>query len=76
MLQERSLHIAKANVGMVYLNKHKRFYATFEDSQLKKKWLGEKEPVLNQNITIGILGIGFLGSYVGKQLNNIGYNYK
>ena len=46
----------------------------FRDSQLKKKWLGEKEPVLNQNITIGILGIGFLGSYVGKQLNHIGYN--
>ena len=45
----------------------------FRNAQLKKKWLGEKEPALNKNITIGILGIGFLGLYVGKQLNNIGY---
>ena len=46
----------------------------FKQAQLKKKWLGEREPPLNRNITIGILGMGFLGLHVGNQLNKLGYN--
>ena len=48
---------------------------SFQEAQLKKKWLVKyKEPTLNNNITIGILGVGYLGSFVGKQLLKHGYN--
>tara|TARA_Y100000741_G_C18182331_1_gene529883 strand:- start:102 stop:1031 length:930 start_codon:yes stop_codon:yes gene_type:complete len=46
----------------------------FKQAQLKKRWLGEREPPLNENITIGILGMGFLGLHVGNKLNKLGYN--
>ena len=31
------------------------------DSQKKRLWLNDKEPPLNNNLTVGILGLGFLG---------------
>ena len=40
----------------------------FQKAQIKKKWLGEMETLLNNDITVGILGTGFLGSSVGKYL--------
>ena len=46
----------------------------YRQSQNKKKWIGEIEPLLNNKITVGILGMGFLGSYVGKRLKSLGYN--
>ncbi len=46
----------------------------YYEAQKKKKWLNEIEPVLNKKITIGILGLGFLGSFVACQLSKNGYN--
>tara|TARA_Y100000741_G_scaffold359355_1_gene339881 strand:- start:164 stop:1099 length:936 start_codon:yes stop_codon:yes gene_type:complete len=46
----------------------------YRQFQNKKKWIGEREPILNNKITVGILGMGFLGSYVGKRLKSLGYN--
>ena len=46
----------------------------FQKAQIQKKWLGEQNTKLNKDITIGILGLGFLGSYVGKYLTNLNYN--
>ena len=46
----------------------------YQIAQMKNKWAEDKEPVLNNNIKIGILGVGFLGSFVGKQLQKLGYN--
>ena len=46
----------------------------FQKAQLKKKWLGEMETLLNHDITIGILGTGFLGKSVGIYLKKLGYN--
>ena len=45
----------------------------FRKSQIKKMWIGEKEPILNQEITVGILGIGYLGIFIAKNLNKLGY---
>tara|TARA_Y100000590_G_C15720083_1_gene1013263 strand:- start:1125 stop:2054 length:930 start_codon:yes stop_codon:yes gene_type:complete len=45
----------------------------FQKAQLKKKWLGEMETLLNHEITIGILGVGFLGTAVGKYLKKMEY---
>ena len=50
----------------------------FHNAQLEKNWLEKlqyKKPVkLNNEITVGILGVGFLGSYVGKYLKKLEYN--
>ena len=46
----------------------------FQRAQIKKKWLGEQNTKLNNEITIGIIGLGFLGSYVAKYLEKLNYN--
>jgi len=46
---------------------------TYIESQNKHQWNQLKEPALNSSLTIGILGAGFLGSYVGKILIKLGY---
>jgi len=50
----------------------------FHNAQLKKNWLEnlqyEKQVKLNNEITVGILGVGFLGSYIGKYLKKLEYN--
>ena len=46
----------------------------FENGKIKKKWLEEEETLLNQQITIGILGAGLLGNEVGKNLKKLNYN--
>lgn len=46
---------------------------TYKENQKKHKWNEATEPSLNANLKIGILGTGFLGSYVGKSLVKLGY---
>ncbi len=46
----------------------------FQKAQLQKKWLREQDTKLNNEITIGIVGLGFLGLSVGKYLGNLKYN--
>ena len=46
----------------------------FQKAQIQKKWIGEQNTKLNKDITIGIVGLGFLGNHVGKYLNNLNYN--
>ena len=45
----------------------------FQKAQIQKKWLGEQYTKLNKDITVGIIGLGFLGHYVGKYLLKINY---
>jgi len=46
----------------------------YQEAQKKKKWNEGIKPVLNSNITIGILGLGFLGFFVANQMYKLGYN--
>ena len=46
----------------------------YQQSQRKKVWLKEQDTFLNSQLTIGILGTGYLGSYIGKQLHRLDYN--
>ena len=46
----------------------------YKIAQYKKKWSKEILPPLNKDLTIGILGLGFLGSIVGKFLARNKYN--
>jgi len=43
------------------------------DAKKNKKWLGEINTELNHNITVGFLGLGYLGSFVAKKLFKMGY---
>ena len=48
----------------------------YSKSQDKKIWIDDLEsltPLENRDLTIGILGTGFLGTYVGKFLKKINY---
>ncbi|PPR50967.1 MAG: Glyoxylate/hydroxypyruvate reductase A [Alphaproteobacteria bacterium MarineAlpha5_Bin5] len=46
----------------------------YQESQRKKVWLKEQDTLLNNQLTIGILGVGYLGSFIGIQLHRLGYN--
>lgn len=46
----------------------------FQKAQIKRKWLGEQETLLNNKIKVGILGSGFLGTAVGKYLQKLNYS--
>ena len=46
----------------------------FNQAQNKKKWLGEQYSKLNSDMTIGIMGFGFLGKTVGTYLKKLNYN--
>ena len=46
---------------------------TYKKYQDNHQWNVSKEPSLNASLTIGILGAGFLGSYVGNTLVELGY---
>ena len=48
---------------------------SFQKAQSINKWMSKyDEPTLNNSMIIGILGVGYLGSFVGKQLQQYGYN--
>ena len=43
---------------------------SFQEAQLKNKWIIKyQEPALNSNMIIGILGVGYFGFFVAKQLS-------
>tara|TARA_Y100001970_G_scaffold215377_1_gene263482 strand:+ start:27214 stop:28143 length:930 start_codon:yes stop_codon:yes gene_type:complete len=43
-------------------------------AQQKKIWIKEQNTHLNNEINIGILGIGYLGGYIAQKLQKLGYN--
>ena len=45
----------------------------FQKPQQSKQWLEEKETLLNNEIKVGILGTGFLGTFIGKYLQQLNY---
>ena len=45
----------------------------FQKAQIQKKWIGEQNTKLNKEITIGIIGMGFLGNHVATYLSKLDY---
>ena len=45
----------------------------YQKAQQKKTWLEEKKTLLNNEIKVGILGVGFIGTFVGKYLKKLNY---
>jgi len=46
----------------------------FQKAQVKKIWYDEMQTLLNNKIQVGILGVGFLGTFVGRYLKKLNYN--
>ena len=45
----------------------------YQKAQQKKIWLGDSPTPQNKNLKIGILGLGYLGSFVAKKLQKLNY---
>ena len=46
----------------------------YSKAQTKKMWLDERHTALNKELTIGVLGLGYIGSFVSNKLKLLGYN--
>ena len=45
----------------------------YQKAQQKNFWVKPQETPLNNDLVIGVLGLGYIGGYVAKKLNNLGY---
>ena len=46
----------------------------YNKSQKKNIWLDERHTSLNKDLTIGILGLGYLGKFIANKLKSLDYN--
>ena len=46
----------------------------YSKAQTKKMWLDERHTALNKELTIGVLGLGYIGGFVANKLKLLGYN--
>ena len=46
----------------------------YNKAQQKNIWLDERLTALNMDLTIGILGLGYLGKFIANKLNSLDYN--
>ena len=46
----------------------------YNKAQQKNIWLDERLTALNTDLTIGILGLGYLGKFIANKLNSLDYN--
>ena len=63
-----------SNYSLAQILNYQLNFKIFQNSQNKKYWSGERTPIDNENLTVGILGLGFLGSYIAKKLIKLNYN--
>ena len=45
----------------------------YDQAQRKKTWLNERYTPLNNEITIGIIGLGYIGNFVALNIKKLGY---
>ena len=46
----------------------------YNEAQQKNIWLDERHTSLNKDLTIGILGLGYLGKFIANKLKSLDYN--
>ena len=46
----------------------------YKNAQKKNIWLDERHTALNKNLTIGVLGLGYLGKFIANKLKSLDYN--
>ncbi len=76
-LKDPAMRERMANYVLSQILKFQLHLSVYFRGQLKKKWIDEIdsfEPLANHQLTVGILGTGFLGTYVANYLKKINYN--
>ena len=63
-----------ANYSLAQLLNYQLNFKIFQNSQNKRYWSGERTPIDNKNLTVGILGLGFLGNHIARLLSKLDYN--
>ena len=63
-----------ANYTLAQILNYQLNFKIFQNSQIKKYWSGERTPIDNKNLTVGIFGLGFLGKHIAGLLNKLNYN--
>ncbi len=63
-----------ANYSLAQILNYQLNFKIFQNSQIKKYWSGERTPIDNKNLTVGIFGLGFLGKHIAGLLNKLNYN--
>ena len=63
-----------ANYSLAQILNYQLNFKIFQNSQIKQYWSGERTPIDNKNLTVGILGLGFLGNHIPKLLHKLNYN--
>ncbi len=63
-----------ANYSLAQILNYQLNFKIFQNSQSKHYWSGERTPIDNKNLTVGILGLGFLGNHIARLLNKLNYN--
>ncbi len=46
----------------------------YDEAQRKKIWMSERYTPLNNELTIGIMGLGYIGNFVALNIKKLGYN--
>ena len=46
----------------------------YNEAQQKNIWLDERHTSLNKDLTIGVLGVGYLGKFIATKLKSLNYN--
>jgi len=46
----------------------------YNKAQQKNIWLDERHTSLNKDLTIGVLGVGYLGKFIANKLKSLNYN--
>ena len=63
-----------ANYSLAQILNYQLNFKTFQNSQTKRYWSGERTPIDNIDLTVGILGLGYLGTYIARLLHKLNYN--
>jgi len=76
-LKDPAMGERMANYVLSQILKFQLHLSVYSTGQLKRKWIDNIDsfkPLANQQLTVGILGTGFLGTYVANYLKKINYN--
>ena len=46
----------------------------YDEAQRRKIWMNERYTPLNSELTIGIMGLGYIGNFVALNIKKLGYN--
>ena len=73
-IEDPNMAIRMSNHVLSQILNYQLKLSLFQKAQQSKKWLEEKDTHLNNEIKVGILGTGFLGTSIGKYLKKLNYN--